>query len=86
MSTIKMIGASPLTGAIYEGRLNPLKSLWVGKKNDVTNMVLRATADHLIVVKKKYGFRMHDGRFAVLSLDIFEEMPAEFANGEERGE
>ncbi|EAB5938964.1 MULTISPECIES: hypothetical protein [Enterobacteriaceae] len=86
MSTVKMIGASPLTGTIFEGRLNPVKSCWVGKKTDVTDMVLRATADHLYVVKKEYAFPLRDGKVAVLSMQIFDEMPERFIGGTEHGE
>lgn len=86
MSTVKMIGASPLTGTIFEGRLNPVKSCWVGKKTDVTDMVLRATADHLYVVKKEYAFPLRDGKVAVLSMEIFDEMPERFICGTEHGE
>jgi len=75
---VKMIGASPLGGTIYSGTLNPAKGLWVGKKTDVTDMVLRATADHLFVVKKEYAFPMKDGRCLVMSAEIFDEVPERF--------
>ncbi|ENI8005182.1 hypothetical protein K6636_22560 [Escherichia coli] len=83
--TIKMIGSSPLTGTIYEGRLNPEKSCWVGNKTDVTDMVLRATVDHLTVVKKEYAFPLRDGKVAVMSLEIHDEMPERFNGGTEHG-
>lgn len=49
-------------------------------------MVLRATADHLFVVKKEYAFPLRDGKVAVLSMQIFDEMPERFIGGTEHGE
>ncbi|MGL4715411.1 MAG: DUF7446 family protein, partial [Aeromonas sp.] len=35
---IKHIGASPLTGTIYQGTLDTDRSMWVGKKTDITEL------------------------------------------------
>lgn len=40
--TVKKMGVSPITNIIYYGNVNEEKSLWVGKKTDVTDMAIAA--------------------------------------------
>lgn len=35
------LGVSPLTGAVFSGRVNKNGDMWVGKKTDVTSDFLR---------------------------------------------
>ena len=42
MSKIKTMGVSALSDTIYYGTLNTEKHMWVGKREDVTDMVIKA--------------------------------------------
>ncbi len=57
--TTPHIGTSPLTGRIYQGRVNSAGTAFVGKKRDVTSDVLRS------VIEKaefhKGGFEIEGG-------------------------
>ncbi len=39
------IGVSPLTGLVFSGRVNAEKTLWVGKKTDITSDFLRCVLE-----------------------------------------
>ena len=43
---VKTMGASPLSGRIFQGTLNTEKGMWVGKREDVTDQAVRAVAEH----------------------------------------
>ncbi|WP_434088188.1 DUF7446 family protein, partial [Escherichia coli] len=45
---IKTMGASPLSGRIFQGTLNTEKGMWVGKREDVTDQAVRAVAEHMM--------------------------------------
>lgn len=40
--TTKSMGVSPITNTIYYGKINKEKSMWVGNKEDVTDMAIAA--------------------------------------------
>lgn len=75
---IKTIGASPLGGTIYQGTLDTVKSMWVGNKTDITDECVRATAEHLKIVKKDYCFPTKDGKFLVMSAELHDTLPDRF--------
>ncbi|MFR7913879.1 hypothetical protein [Eubacterium ramulus] len=50
----KSMGVSPITGTIYCGMLKDDE--WVGEKEDVTDMAIRAVFDWFI---QKYGEEVH---------------------------
>lgn len=50
------IGASPLTGRIFQGRVNKEGTAFTGEKKDVTSQVLKAVID-----KAEY----HGGEFEI---------------------
>lgn len=72
MSRVKMMGASPLTGNIYYGTLDTEKSMWVGKKTDVTQMACQAVAEHLMHKKVNKVYGLPDGKEVVLKIEIRE--------------
>ena len=39
------IGVSSLTGTVFSGRLNKAKTMWVGKKTDITSDFLRCVLE-----------------------------------------
>lgn len=75
---IKKIGASPLTGTIFQGTLETKTSMWVGEKTDVTEDCVAATAEHLCRIKEKYCWPTNDGKFLVLSAEVYDTLPDEF--------
>lgn len=75
---IKKIGTSPLTGTIFQGRLNTKTSMWVGEKTDVTDDCVAAVAEHLRHIKKDYCFPTTDGKFLVLSTEVHDTLPDRF--------
>lgn len=75
---IKQIGASALSKRIFLGTLNTIKSKWVGKKEDVTDMCLAAAAEHLLNCNKDICFPTKDGKFLVLSATVHDTLPAQF--------
>ena len=54
------LGVSPLTGAVFSGRLNKAGNLWVGKRTDVTS-------DFLKCVLEKAHF--HGGTFEIRGVE-----------------
>ena len=50
-------GVSPLTGTIYAGNAKPMKNgegmQWIGKKQDVTDAVLKAAFEHMYYKSKE---------------------------------
>lgn len=78
MSKVKTMGASPITGKIYQGTLDTQKSCWVGQKKDVTELACRSVAEHLKITKRKVAFGLADGGFIVLQASVVDELPAEF--------
>lgn len=75
---IKKIGASPLTGTIFQGRLNTKTSMWVGEKTDVADDCVAAVAEHLRHINKDYCFPTTDGKFLVLSAEVHDALPDRF--------
>ncbi|MGL5307238.1 MAG: DUF7446 family protein [Aeromonas veronii] len=78
MPRIKTMGASPLSGSIYYGTCDTEKGMWVGKKTDVTDMAIKAVAEHFMVKKYSRAFGLQDGKFLVLSAKVVDELPEEF--------
>jgi hypothetical protein len=75
---IKTMGASPLTGQIFQGTLNTEKRMWIGKKEDVTEQAVKAVAEHLMIKKQKYAYRIKDGNYLIISHEIVSSLPDEF--------
>ncbi|HCU2310599.1 TPA: hypothetical protein OUJ77_000588 [Klebsiella aerogenes] len=75
---IKTMGASPLTGNIFQGTLNTDTGMWVGKKEDVTEHAVKAVAEHLMIKKQKYAYGIKGGKYLVISHEIIESLPEEF--------
>ena len=82
MPKVKHIGASPLTGKIYQGTLDTDKHCWVGQKRDVTDQVCAAFAEHINVVKKDMAFGLAAGGFLVIRQEVVSELPPEFNGGD----
>lgn len=78
MSKIKTIGASPLTGKIYQGTLDTEKGCWVGQKTDITESACRAVAEHMKVVNKPRAYKLLSGGFVVLKAEIVDKLPSMF--------
>lgn len=81
MRKIKTMGASPLSGNIYQGTLDTEKGCWVGPKKDVTVEACKAVAEHLMVAKRKKAYELHSGKFLVLRAEVVDELPEEFEGG-----
>jgi hypothetical protein len=60
---MKVIAVSPLSGRIYQGRVNLSGEYFVGKKEDVTSDVLKA------VIEKA---QFHGGTFEIANRDFSE--------------
>lgn len=75
---IKTMGASTLTGQIFQGTLNTEKGMWVGKKEDVTEQAVKSVAEHLLIKKTRYAYRMQDGKYVVLSHEIVDSLSDDF--------
>ncbi|HBU8666353.1 hypothetical protein ABLV11_00330 [Klebsiella sp. GW_Kp181] len=75
---IKTMGASPLTGQIFQGTLNTDTGMWVGKKEDVTEHAVKAVAEHLMIKKQKYAYGIKGGKYLVVSHEIVDSLPDEF--------
>ena len=43
----KGFGVSPITNTIYDGTQDPVKHIWTGKKEDVTDMAIKAVLNGL---------------------------------------
>ena len=71
---IKTMGASPLTGQIFQGTLNTEKRMWVGRKEDVTEQAVKAVAEHLLIKKTRYAYRMEGGQYLVLSHEVVDKL------------
>ncbi|HHS3619814.1 TPA: DUF7446 family protein, partial [Escherichia coli] len=54
------MGASPLSGRIFQGTLNTEKGMWVGKREDVTDQAVRAVAEHMMIKDQKYAYETKD--------------------------
>ncbi|MGL4517737.1 MAG: DUF7446 family protein [Shewanella sp.] len=72
---IKHIGASPLTGTIYQGTLDTARGMWVGKKSDITELATRAVAEHLMVTKRGAAYGLKSGGYLLLNAVIVDELP-----------
>ncbi|CEI42555.1 hypothetical protein SIN_01303 [Salmonella enterica subsp. enterica serovar Infantis] len=51
----------------------------MGKKEDVTEQAVKAVAEHLMIKNQKYAYVVKDGKYLILSHQIVDELPAEFA-------
>ena len=54
------IGVSPLTGTVFQGRLNKARDAFVGEKKDITGQILR-----VIIEKAEF----HGGEFDIVAGD-----------------
>lgn len=78
MSKVKTMGASPLTGTIYQGTLDTAKGQWVGQKTDVTEMACKAVAEHLMIKKRTPAYELHSGKFLIMRVELVDELPPEY--------
>ncbi|ENL1060016.1 TPA: hypothetical protein P7R36_005209 [Escherichia coli] len=78
---VKTMGASPLSGRIFQGTLNTEKGMWVGKKEDVTEQAVKAVAEHLMIKKQKYAYKTKDGKWLIISHQVVDKLPEEFVDG-----
>lgn len=69
---IKNMGAAALSGRIFYGTMETSdggqSGRWVGAKQDVTDMALKAVADHLYKTGNDYTFTTVDGNEITLSV------------------
>lgn len=56
----KHIACGPLTGRIYQGRVNKAGNAFIGNKEDITNLFLQA-----LIEKAEY----HKGSFQIVASD-----------------
>ncbi|HEI2915528.1 TPA: hypothetical protein SI393_005153 [Escherichia coli] len=75
---IKTMGASPLSGRIFQGTLNTEKGMWVGKKEDVTEQAVKAVAEHLMIKDQKYAYETKDGKWLIISHLLVDKLPEDF--------
>ena len=78
------VGTSPITGAIYAGRMKELKDGWKEwiAKSEVTDEAINAVATHLLLKieqdenKGAYYLKTHDGRHLRLKLEVSDHKPS----------
>lgn len=75
---VKTMGASPLSGRIFQGTLNTEKGMWVGKKEDVTEQAIKAVAEHMMIKDQRYAYETNDGKWLIISHQIVDKLPEEF--------
>ena len=78
---VKTMGASPLSGRIFQGTLNTEKGMWVGKREDVTDHAVRAVAEHMKIKDQKYAYETKDGKWLIISHQLVDKLPEEFVDG-----
>ncbi|MFQ1903114.1 hypothetical protein ACK34W_17400 [Aeromonas veronii] len=83
MAKVKTMGASPMTGTIYQGTLDTDRNMWVGKKVDVTDMACRAVAEHLHITDRNMAFGLASGGFLVVTVQKVDQLPAAFEEARE---
>ncbi|CNH96827.1 DUF7446 family protein [Yersinia enterocolitica] len=77
---IKTMGASPLTGTIFQGTLDTAKGVWVGKKEDVTEQAVKAVAEHMKIKGQNFAFGINNGKYLIMTHKIVDVLPDEFKN------
>ncbi len=55
------VGTSPINGVIYAGKLNKAGDMWVGDKQDITDMATSAVAESLLITKESLIFAYGSG-------------------------
>lgn len=78
---VKTMGASPLSGRIFQGTLNTEKGMCVGKREDVTDQAVRAVAEHMMIKDQKYAYETKDGKWLIISHQLVDKLPEEFVDG-----
>lgn len=77
------VGASPISGAIYAGRLKEFKDGWKEwvVKSEVTNEAIDAVAFHMYLKVKKgengfaYALKLNSGEYLRLKLEVSDHKP-----------
>ena len=65
----KGFGVSPITNTIYYGTQDPVKHMWTGKKEDVTNDVIGAVFEWFIGNmdgKEEYSITYSDTKYELV--------------------
>ncbi|WP_235896302.1 DUF7446 family protein [Yersinia rochesterensis] len=78
MMKIKTMGASPLTGRIFQGTLDTTKGQWVGKKEDVTEQAVKAVAEHMKITGQSFAFGIDNGKYVIITHEVVDVLPDEF--------
>ncbi|HAY7103894.1 TPA: hypothetical protein JOA09_003126 [Shigella flexneri] len=78
---VKTMGASLLSGRIFQGTLNTEKGMWEGKREDVTDQAVRAVAEHMMIKDQKYAYETKDGKWLIISHQLVDKLPEEFVDG-----
>ncbi|ECL8515688.1 hypothetical protein G6K62_003858 [Salmonella enterica subsp. enterica serovar Rubislaw] len=75
---IKNMAASGLSGRIFYGTMETKdggqSGKWLAGKQDVTDMAIRAVAEHCHLTGNEYSFTLNDGR--VITLAVTEVQPS----------
>lgn len=66
------IGTSPMTGAIFLGKLNKKGNMWLDGKTDVTDEVICAMVEHLRKVELTYTYESIDSTILLLNSEEME--------------
>lgn len=74
---IKNMATSGLSGRIFYGTMETKdgghSGRWLAGKQDVTDMAIRAVAEHCHITGTDYDFTLTDGRVIKLSVTVVEE-------------
>ena len=62
------IAVSPLTGAVYSGRVNPKTDTWIGKKTDVTSDFLRCVIEKAAFHGGEFEIRGSSGTLHIVTV------------------
>lgn len=75
---IKNMATSGLSGRIFYGTMETKdggqSGKWLAGKQDVTDMAIRAVAEHCLLTGNEYSFTLNDGR--VITLAVTEVQPS----------
>lgn len=64
------VGTSPVTGAIYAGKLNSKGNMWVGEKQEVTNEAFDAVAQSILIKDEAMEFTFKGKRYLLQVIEL----------------
>lgn len=64
------IAVSPLTGAIYSGRVNPKTDMWIGNKKDITSDFLRCVIEKAMFHGGSFEIRGSSGTIHIVTVEL----------------